>query len=316
MAARWSIQSPAAPGAVAVVQLAAGSGAELESVLSRLGIAPVGVGSLGLRDLFGVDRGVVARWAEESAHLMPHGGPAVVRALALALADAGIERAERPDARVVYPEARSPVEAEMLAALARAASPMAVDLLLDQPRRWATGERESEWSGVLNRLIDPPLVAAVGPPNVGKSSLANALAGRRVAIVADEPGTTRDHVGVAINMGGLVVRYVDTPGLRPEGDEIEREAAGLAAEVVRTADLVLACGDAGSPPARPPGSEREGQSLLTVALRVDLGEPGWRCDAGVSALTGRGLEALVRLIRERLVPEGALADPRPWRFWG
>ena len=246
-----------------------------------------------------------------------------MRGLAAALGRVGIEEASEPDPRAVYPEARSEVEARMLAALARAASPLAVDVLLDQTRRW---EEEGAQTGrpcrLLMRLIDPPLVVAIGPPNVGKSSLVNALAGRRVAIVADEPGTTRDHVGVMIDMAGLVVRYVDTPGVavgcwplavgQKEGQSgIDAEAARLAGEVASKADLALVCGDVTAGPVPGPA----GIDSLVIATRADLGAPGFRHDAAVSALKGTGLAELAGLIRERLVPAAVLADLRPWRFW-
>lgn len=319
---RWSVQSPAGvPGAVGVVQLAAASAEELEGALARLGIGALGVGEIGLRSLCGVDRGIVVRWDERSAHLMPHGGPAVMGALGRALAEAGLVEGGAAPACEVYPEAADEVEARMLAALARAASPMAVDVLLDQPRRWReaggdleaarTGE-EAERDRVLRRLIDPPLVVAVGPANVGKSSLMNALAGRSVAVVADEPGTTRDHVGVLLDLAGLVVRYVDTPGVRGDAGGVEREAGRIAREVAAAADLVLLCGDAGAGPVEGPA----GVPVVRVALRADLGAPRWGWDAAVSVVRGEGIGALVGLIRDRLVPPGALADGRPWRFWG
>jgi tRNA modification GTPase len=314
MPATWSIQTPPTPGAVAIFQLCAGSPRELEEAAATAGIAPVAAGWVGLRDLLGIDRGLVARWSDTSMHLMPHGGPAVIQAMAAALIAKGIPEAAAPDPASIYPEARSPLEARMLAAVARAASPLAIDLLLDQPRRWAENSDPSPWSKVLNRLIEPPLVAAIGPPNIGKSSLANALAGRTVALVADEPGTTRDHVGVRIEMAGLVVRYVDTPGVRAAADPIETEAADLAARVVASADLILRCGDLTGPPPLPPMTPA-GALTLVVATRADRGLPSWEFDAAVSALDGRGLPGLVAAIRDRLMPPEALADPRPWRFW-
>jgi len=313
MPVTWSIQTPTTPGAVAIIQLTAASAAELGGAMASLGINIPAVGRAGVRNLCGVDRGVVARWSDRGVHLMPHGGPAVVRGIARALADAGFAIEATPDPQAMYPEARTLIEARMLAALARAASPLAVDLLLDQPRRWERAEEAdaSPWSDDLNRLITPPLVVAIGPANIGKSTLANILAGRTVSIVADEPGTTRDHVGALIDMAGLVVRYVDTPGVRAAGNEIEAAAAALAGELARGADLILACGDSSAPPPPPP----DGVPRLTVATRIDLGRPLWPCDTAVSALDARGLADLVGRIRERLVPAAALNDPRPWRFW-
>jgi tRNA modification GTPase len=187
---------------------------------------------------------------------------------------------------------------------------------VDQPGEVAGGEASAE----LGRLIRPPLVVALGPPNVGKSSLVNTLAGRGVAIVADEPGTTRDHVGVMIDMAGLVVRYIDTPGVRSGGGPIEEEATRLALEVAMQADLLVLCGDAGAAPAEldellGSNSKAGSPSQLRAALRVDLGEPPWEHDVGVSVRQGRGLAELVRQVREALTPAAVLKDPRPWRFW-
>jgi tRNA modification GTPase len=312
VSATWSIQTPTgSPGAIAAVELIAASETELDGTLRRLGVAVVRPGRVALRDLCGIDRGLVARWSPTTAHLMPHGGAAVLRALAAALAHAGLMHAA-PDPAAAYPEAKFEIEARMLAALARAASPLAIDLLLDQPRRWAApGARsDPDLDRVRSRLIDPPLVVAIGAANIGKSSLANALAGRPVAIVADEPGTTRDHVGVLIELAGLVVRYVDTPGIRLASDPIEAEAATIARRVAAAADLLLRCADASATPPEAPD-----RPMLTVATRADLGLPPWRHDVAVSALTGAGLPQLAGAIRESLVPGAALNDPAPWRFW-
>jgi 50S ribosome-binding GTPase len=318
----WSLQTPpTSSGAIAIVALAADSADSLDEALDRLAIKPVPLGRVVLRSLAGIDDGIVARWTPTAAHLMPHAGTAVVRALALALIDAGIAEARPRDPRSEYPEAGSLVEARMLAALARAASPLAIDLLLDQPRRWTGASQPgaavsgSDRDRVLRRLIDPPLVVALGPPNVGKSTLVNALAGRSVSIVADEPGTTRDHVGVIIDCAGLVVRCADTPGLREDpSDSIEAEAAGIAMRLAADADLVLLCGDAA---AAPPQVGALRGSFLRMATRIDLGTPAWPHHAAVCARgrDGRGIESLVALIRDTLVPPAALADPAPWKFW-
>lgn len=303
---------PNIPGGVAIIQLSG----DIETAFGRMGMPPVRAGTVALRDLLGVDKGVVARWDSSCAQLMPHGGVGIVRALRAALVERGITERPGTDPRAMYPEAESLIEARMLGALAQAASPLAIDLLLDQPRRWAAApgadsQSGDERSGVLNRLIHPPLVVAMGPSNIGKSTLVNELAGRSVSIVADEPGTTRDHVGVMLDLGGLVVRYVDTPGLRSGAVEIEREAAELARRLGERADLLVLCADATQ--ALPDRTVHP--NILTVGLRADLGPACSPVELAVSVRQSLGLRELADAIRERLVPASLLNDPRPWRFW-
>lgn len=308
---------PSGRGAIAVIDLAG----DVEDALGKLAVATVRVGEVRLRSIAGVDEGLVARWSQTSASLMPHGGPAVVRAILQALRDAGLRAAQGGDPQPDYPEATTLLEARMLEALALAASPLAVDLLLDQPRRWVSvGERGDQGSPDdlarwrrLNRLIDPPLVVALGPPNIGKSTLLNTLAGRSVSLVADAPGTTRDHVGVALDLGGVVVRYLDTPGIGRASPErpIDTEAEAVAQRLAAGADLVVLCEDPTARAVEPPA----GMAVLRVGLRSDLGMPAGAVDVAVSAVRGEGLEALVSAMRERLVPKADLDDPRPWKFW-
>jgi len=296
---------------------------DVERALGAIGTSPVEPGTVGLRDLAGVDRGLVARWTESWAQLMPHGGVEVVRRVLRALEQSGVEHAEASEPRERYPEAGSLIEARVLEGLARAASPLAVDLLLDQARLWSETDAESDPARdrVLRRLIDPPLVVATGPANVGKSSLVNALARESVAIVSSEPGTTRDHVGALIDLAGLVVRYVDTPGIREQAAPGEREACRLAQRVRGSAELILRCGDAFSPPPEAGSSgpreqrSEDGAEVLTVALRTDLGAPAFACDAWVSVAEDRGVGELATMIRDRLVPPGVLVARTPWRFW-
>ncbi len=315
--ASWSLLTPGGPGAIAIIQIEG----DAERVFSTTGIKPVAVGRFGLRDFFGIDRGLAARPAHHTLQLMPHAGTHVVRAIGEALTRSGVPEDRHGVAG--YPEAATSLEARMLDAIARAASPLAIDLLADQPRRWAESgtpdpsadhsAADDAHSATLRRLLTPPLVAAIGPANVGKSTLLNALAGRSVALVADEPGTTRDHVGVLLDLAGLVVRYADCPGLRETDSRAEREAVEIALALVRAADLVLLCGDAGTPPPAIDLPPTEG--VLRVALRADLGLPAWHADAVVCAQRAEGVAALAALIRERLVPRSMLDDPRPWKFW-
>ena len=82
-------------------------------------------------------------------------------------------------------------------------------------------------------------VAIIGAPNVGKSSLMNALAGHERVIVDESPGTTRDVVGERVLLGGVAVELLDTAGLRDSADEVEREGVQRALEESRGADVRL-----------------------------------------------------------------------------
>src|SRR5262249_49978831 len=95
------------------------------------------------------------------------------------------------------------------------------------------------------RLHDGALVVIAGRPNAGKSSLFNALLGRDRAIVADEPGTTRDAIEATTVMEGLPFRLVDTAGLRATPDRIERLGIEVSRRYLGAADLILYCEDTG-----------------------------------------------------------------------
>ena len=161
------VLTPATSGAIAVIQVEAAQDAPLEALLTGAGVRVPPVGGLRVGSIAGVDEGVVARWSATSVHLMPHAGPAVVSEVVRRLVSAGasIRVEPRGDARVLFPEAADTIEAQALEALSRAASPLAVDLLLDQGRRWReAGEgaaSDPERDRVLHRLIEPPLVVSV-----------------------------------------------------------------------------------------------------------------------------------------------------------
>lgn len=86
--------------------------------------------------------------------------------------------------------------------------------------------------------------AIIGKPNVGKSSLLNALLGEKRAIVTDIPGTTRDVIEEYVNIGGVPLKVVDTAGIRETADVVERIGVERAREVVSEADLILLVLDA------------------------------------------------------------------------
>jgi tRNA modification GTPase len=131
----------------------------------------------------------------------------------------------------------------------------------------------------------------VGAPNVGKSSLLNALARRDIAIVSPIPGTTRDALEVSVELAGVPVTLIDTAGLRETQDMVEAEGVRRARARAASADLVLSLVDASCPVAVAEGG-------LVIANKVDLA-PAPEGALGVSVLTGAGFAALEeRLARE------------------
>jgi tRNA modification GTPase len=132
-------------------------------------------------------------------------------------------------------------------------------------------------------------VVIVGRPNVGKSSLFNALVGASRAIVTDRPGTTRDLVTEVVDIGGMRVTLVDTAGLRETNDVVEAEGVARSKGALQVADLVLVVIDQDDATLPTLGSAKR----LIVQTKIDLGHPiRQAADVRVSATTGAGLDAL------------------------
>ena len=148
-------------------------------------------------------------------------------------------------------------------------------------------------------------VVVAGPPNVGKSSLINAIAGQERAIVTDVPGTTRDHIEVPLSLGGIPVLLTDTAGLRDSEELVERIGIDRARSLIEGADVVLWLGDPEDAPVHP--------RLIEVHPRADLSDRR-SAPAGsiaLSSVTGQGLKDLLQRTSEfaaRLLPsEDAIA---------
>jgi tRNA modification GTPase len=166
--------------------------------------------------------------------------------------------------------------------------------------------------GRRGRLLREGLqVAIVGQPNVGKSSLFNALVGTNRAIVTELPGTTRDLVSETIDLEGLRVTLVDTAGLRNTDDLIELEGVARSKGAAKVADLILIVSDRSRPFDRDVDATLDRASdskVLIVANKADRPAAWFRDDAiEVSALTGEGLDDLRRRVVEALDVE-ALRD--------
>ena len=148
------------------------------------------------------------------------------------------------------------------------------------------------------------LVVIAGAPNVGKSSLFNALIGRRRAIVTDIPGTTRDALEAVVDVGPWPIRLVDTAGLRETADTVERLGIEVSEEYLARADLVLACGDDDQSLAHAVEvvGRRTGAPALAVRTKIDKDpERGpWGPAVEVSAETGVGLAELLEAIGSRV----------------
>jgi tRNA modification GTPase len=174
-----------------------------------------------------------------------------------------------------------------------------LDALLDGARR--------------GRIIrDGATVVIVGRPNVGKSSLFNALVGQDRAIVTASPGTTRDLVSEAINIEGLAIRLVDTAGLRDAVDIAEREGVVRSVRAREIADLILVVLD-GSEPVTSEDQrlldETATRDRLVVANKNDRSSV--RAIDGalpVSAVTGAGIVELKRALTRALTGGEALHD--------
>jgi tRNA modification GTPase len=148
-------------------------------------------------------------------------------------------------------------------------------------------------------------LTVIGPPNAGKSSLVNALAGRDVAIVSETTGTTRDVIEVRMDLGGYAVILADTAGLRAASEAVEAEGVRRALARAQAADLVLLLLD---------GSDANSSVILAVNMvnkpcltvwnKVDLPWPVKREGLKLSLKTGEGLEAVIAAIttvaKERL----------------
>ena len=147
------------------------------------------------------------------------------------------------------------------------------------------------------RLREGYNVVIAGPPNVGKSTLMNVLAGREVAITSPFAGTTRDPIEVFLDLRGYPVTLVDTAGVRESADPIEREGVARALRRAENADLTLWLDD-GTFDQTPAACG----STFFVRTKIDEWRDGFASDPkerfAISAKTGAGVDALLDAIAD------------------
>jgi tRNA modification GTPase len=255
--------------------------------------------------------------------LQIHGGGQVLRSVLelLAARGAAIVPAEAPnvaDLPLAHSRWDNPaIGRELLATLPRARSVRVAEALSAQ---WAGGISElarqpspepaslrlaADGLETMRRLLEPAEVVLAGPPNAGKSALANALVGRPVSIVHQTPGTTRDWIREEALLDGLPVWLTDTAGIwEPQGEE-DAEAVRRARRRVQQANVVLLMepGPAGDVPDWCPT-----QTLLRVSSKADAVPPSPDAEVAVSAETGDGLDTLRTALLSKLGLGGF--DPR------
>lgn len=175
-------------------------------------------------------------------------------------------------------------------------------------------QRLTGFNDVGSHLVEPWRVVVAGPPNVGKSSLINALAGYQRTIVAPVAGTTRDVVTATVALGGWPVELADTAGLRDAGEDLEAEGVSRARRRLAESDLVVWVMDRSDPnPVWVP--DRLSVDRLVIAVNKSDRPAAWdHADWGdawavtdVSATTGTGIPELASAISALLAP----TSPQP-----
>jgi tRNA modification GTPase len=275
---------------------------------------------------------IVARRGEARVEIHCHGGAAASRSILDALAAAGCQieswqefiRADEP----------TPIRAAARIALAAATTERTAAILLDQYqgaldaaiecaiRELQQGDTEPAlerlrellcWADFGAHLTFPWRVVIAGPPNVGKSTLINALVGYDRAIVFDQPGTTRDVVTAQTAIHGWPVELADTAGLRSATDPLEAAGVERAYAQLRTADLAILVFDVTQPWT---GDLQqlaiEWPNSLVVHNKADLlptydpiaaSPPDRPLGVLASAKSGWNVPALLDAIVKRLVPQ-------------
>lgn len=331
-----ALLTPVGRGAVATIRVEAESSQVDESIDELFHAAngqallqqPVGrivFGRWGRDSAFGEDV-VVCRRAIDNCEIHCHGGDAAVRRILEDLARANFvtvpwqqqlnatggllvsECADRLSRATTWRTAE--ILQEQASGLLRGSLGELLKLVADHAsNEVALAKLDSmlAWSSFGLHLSVPWLVVLTGRPNVGKSSLINALLGYQRAIVFDQPGTTRDVVTAETAFDGWPVLLADTAGLRETSEELEAAGIAMARGQLESADARLVLVDLGQPPT--------GEDEQLIANWRDAIVIGHKCDLGdcwgtklpataikASSVTGAGLDEIQQRLIKQLVP--------------
>ena len=262
----------------------------------------------------------------EQIEIHCHGGSAASRAILDDMENAGAAIVSWQ--QWISEAASSQVVSESQVAMAKATTLRASRILLDQHNGALQREAAKLTATVLDRpddvcerlvallnsaelgyrLTQPFQLAIVGPPNVGKSSLMNAMVGFQRSIVHQEPGTTRDVLTALTAIDGWAVSFADTAGMRRTDDAIESAGIDLGSKKASGADCVLLVFDVTQPWSQQCAAlhkQFNGTKMIVVQNKRDLvvDLPTDRpCDVATSAIRGMGVEELLKRISSVLVP--------------
>lgn len=272
---------------------------------------------------------VVGLFSSQRLEIHCHGGSAAAQAIVSALTKEGVISVDQQE--WAWRMETDAIAAEALLALAAARTQTTAAILLDQyngtlrrrieeiQAQLLSGYSDAARQG-LERLVQlipaglhlttPWRVALAGEPNVGKSSLMNALLGYQRSIIFDQPGTTRDVLSAITALNGWPVELLDTAGLRESADELEFAGIERARSTFLHADLILLVREALSSASTPDEALLSHLPAhvpcLAVWNKTDLvgRSSAVRPSYGifVSALTGQGIDDLGEAIINQLIP--------------
>lgn len=264
---------------------------------------------------------VICRTAESVTEIHCHGGEAAAGRIQADLESRGCQREPWPE---MLERTKGSFHREWTEALSKSTTQRTAGILLRQRELFPRAIEELRqnttqqfvvekirsllnWGEFGRHLTKPWDVVLGGPPNVGKSSLINALVGYARSIVYDQPGTTRDIITAETAFEGWPIRFADTAGLREAAEPLEAEGIERAKRRLQQADCQILLIDVSQPPTETDRRLREEfPSAIVIAHKSDL--PSIRSDLPTEALrvssrTGEGVEELAKTLIGQLIPK-------------